>query len=312
METEYLREYVVFSQQLNYAKAAETLFLSQPTLRAHIKALEDELGASLTIKRDNQFVLSPAGKYFLKKARDIIKLADEATETSRTIAENSASLVIGFLEYPYLEDLFIKARELLPEQHQPGLELLFSPKMHANVEAITSGEADITIYPLTRTFADRNEISAPLLPPTVSSMYIGKRECRFWLTKNNPLFEKDHIVASDLKDCTLLLGNTQNMISAGPRFQEYFDACGVSIEIDNQPYASYADYFLADMRNYFGIILEGHRLERIAREDFRIFTLEDFTVYSDLYILYDQTKLNDLSLKFLHEIEVLNTANEPA
>lgn len=116
METEYLREYVVFSQQLNYAKAADALFLSQPTLRAHIKALEDEIGASLTIKRDNQFVLSPAGKFFLKKARDIIKLTGEATETSRTIAENSASLIVGFLEYPYLEDLFIKARELLPEQ----------------------------------------------------------------------------------------------------------------------------------------------------------------------------------------------------
>ncbi|WP_172623417.1 LysR family transcriptional regulator [Arabiibacter massiliensis] len=52
METAYLKEYLAFSRTLNYAQAASELFVSQPALRAHIRALEDEVGAPLTVKRN--------------------------------------------------------------------------------------------------------------------------------------------------------------------------------------------------------------------------------------------------------------------
>ncbi len=306
VETEHLREYIVFSQTLNYAKAAETLFLSQPTLRAHIRALEEECGASFTVKRSNELILSPAGKFFLKRAREIFKLADETAESCREIAEESASILIGFLEYPYLEDMFIKAREELNEAQQTGLELLFSPRMHANVEAITQQEADVTIYPYTRDYVKRDRVNVPLLPSSVSSIYLGEKECRFWMTKSNPLFEQERISAADLAGSTLLLGNTQNMLSAGPKFQEYFAASGAEIDVDNQPFSSYADYFLTDSRSCFGIILEGHRFESQARKDFRIFTVDDVSVYSDLFLLYDESRLNHVGLELLQKIKELH------
>lgn len=305
METEHLREYIVFCQTLNYARAAESLFLSQPTLRAHVRTLEEETGASLTIKRNNELVLSPAGKHFLKRAREIVKLADETVETCREIDEDSASLLIGFLEYPYLEDMFIKARDQLSASQQSGLELLFSPKMHANVEAITHHEADVTVYPLTREYAHKDHVNIPELPSSVSSIYLGEKEIRFWMTKSNALFEKESISASDLTGYTLLLGNTQNMLSAGPKFQDHFSSAGATIEVDNQPFSSYADYFLADAKNYFGIILEGHRFESQARKDFRIFTVRNLSMYSDLYLLYDETSLNHVAIELLRQIKNL-------
>lgn len=39
VDTAYLREYIEFSRSLNFAQAAADLFVSPPTLRAHIHAL---------------------------------------------------------------------------------------------------------------------------------------------------------------------------------------------------------------------------------------------------------------------------------
>lgn len=44
VDTAYLREYIEFSRSLNFAQAAADLFVSPPTLRAHLHALEEEAG----------------------------------------------------------------------------------------------------------------------------------------------------------------------------------------------------------------------------------------------------------------------------
>lgn len=118
METEHLREYIVFSKTLSYARAAEELFISQPTLRAHLRALESDIGAPLTMRRAGQTALSPVGKCFLKRARDIVNLTEDTLTLCQDMAKESASLLIRCLECPWLEDLFVKARENLT-LHQP-------------------------------------------------------------------------------------------------------------------------------------------------------------------------------------------------
>lgn len=102
MDTAYLREYIEFSRSLNFAQAAADLFVSPPTLRAHIHALEEEVGAPLTVKRVGQLELSPAGRLFLKRARAIVKLVEESAEECRALAEASSSIVVG---HPRLRSL---------------------------------------------------------------------------------------------------------------------------------------------------------------------------------------------------------------
>lgn len=306
METEYLKEYIAFSKTLSYAKTAEELFISQPTLRAHLRALEGDVGAPLTMRRAGQTMLSPVGKCFLKRARDIVSLTEDSLAHCQSIARESASLLIGFLEYPWLEDLFIKARENLGRRHpEKKLDLLFSPKMHANVEAIVNEDVDVTVLPLTRSYEQRNEVNLPDLPAGISSLYLGARACHYWMTKSNALFAKEAVAARDLDGATLLLGNTQNMNDAGPKFRAFFESAGARIEVDNQPFPGYADYFLSDESHTFGIILEGHRFEQQAREDFRIFSVPEFTVFSDLYILFDASRFNECGTEYLHELELL-------
>ena len=117
METEHLREYITLSQSLNYAKAAEALFVSQPALRSHVKALEDEVGSPLIVKRDGRLELSMAGRLFLKLARDIVSLSDDALASCRALAENCTTLLVSTMGYAPFEKLLTSAREHLHARH---------------------------------------------------------------------------------------------------------------------------------------------------------------------------------------------------
>lgn len=57
----------------NFSKAAEQLFISQPSLSARIKKLERELGIVLFERGGRQTVLTPAGQFFLTKAQRFIE-----------------------------------------------------------------------------------------------------------------------------------------------------------------------------------------------------------------------------------------------
>jgi DNA-binding transcriptional LysR family regulator len=54
-----------------FTKAAEQLFVSQPSLSAGIKKLEQELGVTLFDRIGRRAALTPAGRFFLEKARNI-------------------------------------------------------------------------------------------------------------------------------------------------------------------------------------------------------------------------------------------------
>ena len=71
MDIAFLQEYASFSKWLNYAKTARELYISEPTLRSHIRSLEAEIGVELVTKRGDQIALTPAGRFFLTKARDL-------------------------------------------------------------------------------------------------------------------------------------------------------------------------------------------------------------------------------------------------
>ncbi len=73
MNTQQLKCFIEVSDQLNFTKAAEHLYLSAPTVTHHIQTLEDELGATLLIRNNKSVSLTPAGEAFYNDALDIIE-----------------------------------------------------------------------------------------------------------------------------------------------------------------------------------------------------------------------------------------------
>ncbi len=72
----------------SFSHAAEELFISQSSLSKQIKALEEELGVQLFIRKSSRIELTPAGEHFLefaKKSRnDYLELVDRLSSLGDT------------------------------------------------------------------------------------------------------------------------------------------------------------------------------------------------------------------------------------
>lgn len=86
MELRTLRYFVAVAEAQNISRAAQGLRFSQPALSRQIKSLEGEVGASLFLRHANAVTLTPEGRQLLPKAQDILRRADEAVASVRSIS----------------------------------------------------------------------------------------------------------------------------------------------------------------------------------------------------------------------------------
>jgi DNA-binding transcriptional LysR family regulator len=83
IELRHMQYFVAVAEQLSFRRAAERLFISQPTLSHQIAKFEKTLGIRL-LDRDRRHVeLTDAGAVFLERARQILSEADQAVAQAR-------------------------------------------------------------------------------------------------------------------------------------------------------------------------------------------------------------------------------------
>jgi DNA-binding transcriptional LysR family regulator len=121
LENFRLKVFRAAAEQLNFHKAAQQLFLTQPAVTLQIKALEDDLGVRLFDRTGGRISLTPQGSALLAYAGKIAALAAEAEQelgcregklagelslgVSSTIAQYVLPrLLVAFLaEYPHVQ-----------------------------------------------------------------------------------------------------------------------------------------------------------------------------------------------------------------
>ncbi|MBI0579112.1 LysR family transcriptional regulator [Neobacillus cucumis] len=84
--------YVVHLESIH--KAAEALYLSQPTVTARIKTLERDLGIELFLRKGRSLTLSDEGKAFIPYAEQIINTYSEGKKRLKR-EENPEEIIIG-------------------------------------------------------------------------------------------------------------------------------------------------------------------------------------------------------------------------
>jgi LysR family transcriptional regulator, transcriptional activator of the cysJI operon len=80
LENFRLKVFRAVADHLNFRKASEHLFLTQPAVTLQIKALENDLGVRLFDRSANRVVLTPQGSLLLRYARKMAALAAEAEQ----------------------------------------------------------------------------------------------------------------------------------------------------------------------------------------------------------------------------------------
>lgn len=79
MDFKQIEAFVNVAKYKSFSKAAEAIFLSQPTVSAHIASLEQELGVVLFDRSSKEIRLTQAGAVFLDYAVSLINVRNTAT-----------------------------------------------------------------------------------------------------------------------------------------------------------------------------------------------------------------------------------------
>src|SRR5487761_16196 len=78
-----LRYLVAVADTRHFGRAAELCFVSQPTLSAQLKKLEQYLGVQLIERQPNNVSLTDAGGQIVARARGILEASDEVVTLAR-------------------------------------------------------------------------------------------------------------------------------------------------------------------------------------------------------------------------------------
>lgn len=296
MEISYLREFIVFSKSLNYAQSATELYVSQPTLRAHLKALGDELGAPLVCKRDGHICLTPVGKVFLQKAREILDFCETSFQECKAYSEGTTSIMMSNLSNPNFDELVKEAKDtyhdMYPEKH---IDIGLSSGMFSNIESLQKHAVDMSLFAYVRKDQKSEQPENPEFPVGIESIYYKPSEVNFWVDKSSALSEKNSITFEDLEGFTLLLGNSGNMIRTGAIIRDLFEQNKVSIYVNNCPFSSYYEYLISGSSHSFGIAYADSVAHRTG---LRLFRIEGHPLLSDLFVLYNAEELSVESVAF--------------
>src|SRR5437879_1631186 len=79
-----LRYLVAVADSRHFGRAAKRCFVSQPTLSAQLKKLEQYLGVQLIERQPNNVTLTAAGEQIVARARRILEASEEVVALARS------------------------------------------------------------------------------------------------------------------------------------------------------------------------------------------------------------------------------------
>ncbi|WP_040491329.1 LysR substrate-binding domain-containing protein [Ilumatobacter nonamiensis] len=148
-------EYVAaVADHRHFGRAAEACGVSQPTLSAQIRKLEDDLGVELFERTPRNITLTAAGERVLERIRVVINEANGIADIAAEMADpESATLRVGL--FPTLAPYLLP--HVVPEVRStfPDLELrLVEAKTDDIVDQLRSGRLDVGVLALPITGED--------------------------------------------------------------------------------------------------------------------------------------------------------------
>ena len=128
----------------NYRKAAEELYIAQPSLSRSIASLEKELGVSLFEKNGRGVNLTKGGKLFLEYADRIISECEIAKNKMMEMASDGGKIDIGYV-FP-LASHYIphNVRDFLNKKENKNVTFnFFQNHTSAIAKKVKSGDLDV-------------------------------------------------------------------------------------------------------------------------------------------------------------------------
>lgn len=140
MEFKQLQSYVAVIKYGSFTKAAEKMFVSQPTISAHISALEEELNQTLIRRTTKSIEITEKGKEVYEQAVHILEMKDRMIDICTE--EEHPNIYLGASTIPSAYIL----PEILPKFRNTYPELSFSIEQSDSqgvVDGLLEGRFDV-------------------------------------------------------------------------------------------------------------------------------------------------------------------------
>ncbi|MBR5345606.1 MAG: LysR family transcriptional regulator [Clostridia bacterium] len=198
MDIRVLRYFLVVAREESFSRAAEALYLSQPTLSRQIREMEDELGVQLLVRTNRNVRLTQEGQRLRKRAQEIVDLMDKTQdEFAHLEGELAGEIAIGCGETQIMREV---AKVAIPlQQEHPGIRFrLYSAFADDVMEKLDSGLLDFGL--MFEPF-DMQKYETMLLPFTDT---IG-----FLMREDHPLAKKKSLRMEDVENVPLLVSGQE-------------------------------------------------------------------------------------------------------
>ena len=194
MEFKTLKYFVMIVREQNISKAAERLYLTQPTLTKQMQELENELGAKLFERGKRKITLTEDGLFLYKKAQEIIDL-ETITKNS---FQNKDKKINGEISIACGETYAMNyLLEIYKKIHRanPLITIsLFSGNDEDVREKLNNGLAEFALFIGLTNLDNYNFIKLPL-----------NETWGLLMNKNSQLAKKETIKSEDLSNLPLLV-----------------------------------------------------------------------------------------------------------
>lgn len=173
--------------------AAEYLHISQPTLSASIKELENEFGVSLFLRHHKGVTLTAEGDVLYSLSRDILDRTTYAENKMKELGSGRKTLKLGMP--PMIGSIMLSNiyQNFLPQNPDISIDI-FEGGYSELMQKLDEGYLDVSVLPHDDTFS--GELSAILL---------SESEIVCCVHKDNPIASYTSVQPEFLKDAPIVL-----------------------------------------------------------------------------------------------------------
>ena len=193
MQIGQLRAFLAVAEQRHFTRAARELGMAQPSVSAHVRRLESELGNELFDRRKGDLRLTVAGEALLPFARRILADVDAArAELSQVGGLARGRLSIGAT--PSLAATLVPPVLARFHTAYPGIELALREAGSMElVAALVEGAVDIALVIL------------PVRHEALETQALLREELVVAVARTHPLAKRRTIALTDLRDVPLVM-----------------------------------------------------------------------------------------------------------
>jgi len=229
LELRHLRYLVAVADAGTFTRAAERLFIAQPTLSQQIRQLEQLLGTPLLHRRRDGVQLTAAGAVLLDAARDVLSRVDHAVSQTRQAAGLGRPRLRVALPADLPDSLAVQtASRLRLAADSAGVAITWmDTPLDAEFSPIREHRADAGLGWLTA--------SPDMLPAPLDAMSLGQFEPEVWIPRSHPAARRGVIGPDELIGMDVIHGPRRASTATYDRWLTILRAADPRFEFTDPP-----------------------------------------------------------------------------